>query len=87
MGLFSKLAAWWRYNQRTGEKIRRHIVLDVMSIDEALAWREMTPAQQYKFEMSFLKKFRADPVAFAREFPTFFEYVPEHLKGQVYGEG
>ena len=86
MGLFKKISAWWRYHQRTGEEIRRHILLDVMTIDDRLAHHEMTPAQQHRFEMSFLKEFRKDPVAFAREHPSFFPYVPEHMKDQVYGE-
>jgi hypothetical protein len=85
MGLFSKVSAWWRYHQRTGEEIRRHILNDVMSFDECWAWQNMTPAQKHKFEMSFLKKFRKDPVAFARAYPTFYPYVPEHLKSKVYG--
>jgi hypothetical protein len=83
MGLLRNISAWWRHHQRTGEEIHRRIILDVMTIDEAMAHHEMTPGQRHKFEMSFLRKFRADPVEFARKFPTFFDYVPEHLKDHV----
>jgi hypothetical protein len=82
--LFSKLSAWWRHHQRTGEEIRRRIVLDVMTLDEAMAWHEMTPGQKHKFEVSYMRTFRANPVAFARQHPTFFPYVPEHLKDKGY---
>jgi hypothetical protein len=84
MSLFSKLTGWWNHHQRTGEEIRRRIVLDVMTTDAAMVWHEMTPGQKHKFEMSFLREFRRDPVAFARQHPSFFPFVPEHLKDKVY---
>jgi hypothetical protein len=86
MGFFQKIAKSYRDTVRQGEEIHRRIVLDVMSIDEALAWHEMTPGQRHKFEMSFLKEFKKNPVEFARLHPSFFPFVPDHLKDQVYGE-
>jgi hypothetical protein len=65
--VLGNLSAWWNHHQRTGEEIRRRIVLDVMTLDEAMAWHEMTPAQKHKFEVSYMRKFRANPVAFARQ--------------------
>jgi hypothetical protein len=83
MGLFRKISNHYRKTVRQGERFR-FLMIDAMDLNQRLAWREMNQWQQHKFEMAFVKSFREDPIGLTRAFPAFFEFVPEHLKDQVW---